>query len=164
VDGVAPLTADAFATALFAASSKVRTATGAPANIVGVSPGLFQTLGGLPTLRNPAYGVQNAAGTAAANTLTINVNGMNVEEWPYLPETTMVVSNSAAAKFPEYGPQVATAEDVRKLGQDVAVWGMYEDAEVYYPAGVRAYVTVVGGADAGGEPPTTASRAKVTTA
>jgi phage head maturation protease len=138
VDGTIPADADAWTTALFAASSKVRTATGAPANIVGVDTATFGVLGGLSkAFLNPAYGVQNVAGTAAANTLQVNVNGLSVQEWPYLAADTAVVSNDTAAKFPEWGPQVATAEDVRKLGRDVAVWGMYEDAEVYFPAGVR---------------------------
>lgn len=136
--GDIPTDAASWTAALFAQSSAVRSATGAPANIVGVSTDVFGLLGGMSAdFVNPAYGTQNVGGTAAANTLKVNVNGLNVEEWPYLADGTAVVSNDAAAKFPEYGPQVATAEDVRKLGRDVAVWGMYEDAEIYFPAGVR---------------------------
>jgi phage head maturation protease len=145
--GFLPTTAEEWTAALFAQSSAVRSATGAPANIVGVSTDVFGVLGGMSKdFVNPAYGTQNVGGTAAANTLKVNVNGLDIEEWPYLAAGTAIVSNDAAAKFPEYGPQVATAEDVRKLGRDVAVWGMYEDAEVYFPAGVRKLT----GVDPGG--------------
>jgi hypothetical protein len=138
LDGTLPGDAPGWTSALFAASARVRTATGAPANIVGVSTDVFETLGGMSKdFVNPAYGTQNVGGTAAANTLTVNVNGLNIEEWPYLSAETAIISNDVAAKFPESGAQVATAEDVRKLGRDVAIWGMYEDGEVYFPAGVR---------------------------
>jgi len=141
-----PATVAGWSAALFAASSKVRSATGAPANIVGVSTDVFAVLGALPFV-NPAYGTNNQQGTAGANTLKININGLNVEEWPHLPANTAIISNDQAAKFPEYGPQVSTAEDVRKLGRDVAVWGMYEDGEVYFPAGVRKLTGAPAAAD-----------------
>jgi hypothetical protein len=31
---------------------------------------------------------------------------------------------------------IATQDQVTKLGQEVATWGMYVPAEVYFPAGV----------------------------
>lgn len=34
---------------------------------------------------------------------------------------------------------VATEEDVKRLGRNVAVWGMYEDAEVYFPGALQVY-------------------------
>lgn len=157
LDGTLPAnTVAGWSAALFAASSRVRSATGAPANIVGVSTDVFAGLGSLPFV-NPAYGTNNQQGTAGANTLTVNINGLNVEEWPHLSANTAIVSNDTAAKFPEWGPQVATAEDVRKLGRDVAVWGMYEDGEVYFPAGVRKLTGAPVVAD---EPTTTTTASK----
>lgn len=132
-------TAAKFKAQLFAASADVEDSTGAPAEAVLVDKATWVALGGLDGLENPKYGTQNVAGTASASTLRINVNGLEVQRGPFLPASTMVVTNGEAARFAESGPRVATAEDVRKLGRDVAVWGMYEPAEVYFPAGVRVY-------------------------
>ena len=131
--------ANAFRAQLFAASAAVEDATGAPADTVLVNKTVWETLGGMDALHNPKYGTQNAAGTADASTLRINVNGLEVKRAPFLGANTMVVTNGDAAKFAESGPMVATAENVTKLGRDVAVWGMYEDGEIYFPAGVRVY-------------------------
>jgi hypothetical protein len=148
--GVAlPATADAIRGALFAASSQVEDATGAPATAVGVASDLWPVWGGLPGLHNPAYGTNNAAGTASAATLSININGLEIKRWPFLPAGGAVVTNGEAAKFAEYGPQVANHEDVRKLGRDVGVWGMYEEAEIYFPAGVIKLAAAVEDAPAG---------------
>ena len=96
-------------------------------------------LGGVEDLYNSKYGTQNAAGTASASSLQIDVNGLTVKRAPFFPAATMLVGSSQAAKYSESGPQLATEEDVSKLGRQVAVWGMYEDAEVYFPAGLRVY-------------------------
>lgn len=122
--------------AIWAASTDVEDATGSPATYVGLASDLWRLVGGLPAFKNPLYGTQNVAGTASAASLTANVNGIPVKRFPFIPDGNIIVSNGEAAKFADWGPQVATAEDVRKLGRDVAVWGMYEDAEVYFPAGV----------------------------
>lgn len=139
----ADLTNAAGATALraqlFAASSAVNTATGKPATGALVSTDVFLALGGNDSLMAPQYGTQNAAGTADASSLRINVNGLEVEEAPFFPANTMLLTNDSAAKFAEQGPMVATEEDVAKLGRNVAVWGMYEDIEAYFPAGIVYY-------------------------
>ena len=132
-----PTNAASFSAALFTMSSEVEDATGTPATVVGVAKDLWNALGGLPELFNPSYGTNNASGTSSAATLQINVNGLQVTRWPFLANGSIVATNGAAAKFAETGAMVASAEDVRKLGRDVAVWGMYEDAEIYFPAGVR---------------------------
>lgn len=132
-------TAKGIRSALFAASAAVEDAVGAPADIVLVDPASFITLGGVDDLYNGKYGTQNAGGTASAATLQVDVNGLKVERAPFFPASTMLVANSDAAKFASTGPQIATEEDVKRLGRNVAVWGMYEDAEVYYPAGLQVY-------------------------
>lgn len=129
-------TAAAIRGQLFAASAAVEDATGAPASVVLVASDVFVDWGGLEGLHNPKYGTQNAAGTSSAATLTIDINGLPVRRAPFLDDGTVIVTNGEAARFSEQGPLVATEEDVAKLGQNVAVWGMYVPAEVYFPAGV----------------------------
>lgn len=126
---------EVFRAALFAASSAVRTATGAPASVALVSSDQFLRLGGIGGLVPSAYGTQNVSGTAQASTLTINVSGLPVIEAPYLPATTIIVTNDQAAAWHGDGPFVITAEDIEKLGQNVAIWGMGASA-VYVPAGL----------------------------
>lgn len=129
--------------ALFAASMDVSDAIGAPADLVYVDRDTFVTLGGFDDLYNPKYGTQNAAGTSSAATLRIDVNGLPVQYAPFFPAATWLIGNEDAAKFSSSGPLVASGEDVRKLGRDVAVWGMYEDAEVYFPAGLQVFQPAV---------------------
>ena len=131
--------AKALRSALFAASDAVEDATGAPADVVLVDKATFVTLGGVDDLYNGKYGTQNAAGTASAATLTIEVNGLTIKKAPFFTPGTLLVGNSDAAKFATSGPQIATEEDVKRLGRNVAIWGMYEDAEIYFPAGLQVY-------------------------
>lgn len=134
---VAPTTVADLRTRLFERSAEVEDATGSPADVVLVSTDLWSSIGGMPELYNSKYGTNNVAGTSSASTLQIDVNGLKIERAPFFPTGTMLVGSSDAAKASNSGARVATAEDVRKLGRDVAVWGMYTDGEVYMPAGVR---------------------------
>lgn len=131
--------AKALRSVLFAASDAVEDATGAPADVVLVDKATFVTLGGVDDLYNGRYGTQNAAGTASAATLTVEVNGLTIKKAPFFTPGTLLVGNSDAAKFATSGPQIATEEDVKRLGRNVAIWGMYEDAEIYFPAGLQVY-------------------------
>ena len=131
-----PTTAAELRGRLFELSADVEDATGSPADVVLVSSDLWGTIGADPDLVNPAYGTQNVGGTSSAKTLNINVNGLDVQRAPFLPAGTLLVASSDAAKASNSGARVATAEDVRKLGRDVAVWGMYTDGEVYFPGGI----------------------------
>ena len=137
--GAAPTTAAALRTALFTSSAAVQAATGSPADVAVASTDLWIQYGGLSELYNKKYGTQNAAGTSDARSLVVDVNGFEIQEASFLPAGTLVVGSSSAAKAPTGGAQIATAEDVRKLGRDVAVWGMYEEAEVYFPNGIQVY-------------------------
>jgi hypothetical protein len=110
--------------ALFAASSKVKKATGQPASAVLAASDMFQALGGKPWLQPPMYGTQNVPGTTAASTLRINVSGLEIVEAPGMPAGEMVISNPEAARWFEDGPFLVTSEDVAKLGTDAAIWGM----------------------------------------
>lgn len=110
--------------ALFAASAQVAKVTGEPASVVLAATDVFGAIGGAPWLLPPQYGTQNISGTTSASTLRINVSGLEVVEAPGLAAGTMIVTNAGAAAWFEDGPFIVTADDVEKLGQNVAIWGM----------------------------------------
>jgi hypothetical protein len=89
------------------------------------------------------YGTSNISGTADAASLRISVNGLPVIEAPFLTAGTHLVTNGEAAGFHEDGPFPISAEDVAKLGQNVAVWGMFADA-IAIPAGIVKNALVAG--------------------
>jgi len=123
--------ADAFWALLFEGSAAVEDATGAPAGFTLAAPDVFLELGGNPALRKT-----DSNDTANASTLRINVNGLEVTRAPFLNAGTVIMGNESVAKFSETGPMLATEENVARLGRDVATWGMYVPAEVYFPAGL----------------------------
>jgi len=131
--------------AFFAASAKVKSATGSPATIALAAPDVFASLGGL--LVPPAYNTSNVTGTAQASTLRVNISGLEVVEAPALPAGQMLFSNEAAASWHEDGPFVATAEDVAKLGQNRAYWSMGASG-IYIPAGIVKTAAIAGDATA----------------
>jgi len=120
---------------LFEASAAVKRATGRPATAALASPAVYAALGGQAWLQAPQYGTQNVAGTASASTLSINVSGLEVTEAHGLATNVLIVSNDQGAAWFEDGPFIVTAEDVEKLGTNVAIWGMGE-AGVFLPAAV----------------------------
>jgi HK97 family phage prohead protease len=110
--------------ALFQASSLVKKATGRPATTVLAATDVYTRLGGLTELWPTPYGTTNVSGTATASTLVINVSGLEITEAPTLANGQVVVTNSSAVSWLGDGPFVVTAEDVAKLGQNIAIWGM----------------------------------------
>jgi HK97 family phage prohead protease len=137
-DYASDTTGAAFREAIFEASVTVEDATGAPASAVFVSTEVFKSIGGWSTFQPEPYTVQNVSGVATASTLRVNVSGLQVIRAKWLDEGNgfnAIVSNGAAAKWIEDGPRLATAENVGKLGQDVAIYG-YAATGVYLPAGV----------------------------
>jgi hypothetical protein len=137
-DYAADTTGAAFREAIFEASVTVEDATGAPASAVFVSTEVFKSIGGWSTFQPEPYTVQNVSGVATASTLRVNVSGLPVIRAKWLDEGNgfnAIVSNGAAAKWIEDGPRLATAENVGKLGRDIAIYG-YATSGVYLPAGV----------------------------
>jgi phage head maturation protease len=134
--------ADAFRAWLFGASAQVEDATGAPASVVLASPDEWLRIGGLPGLFPPVYGLQNVAGTAQASTLRINVSGLEIIRAPFLP-AGILATNEEAAGWHEDGPIPASAEDIAKLGQNIATWGMGATV-VTAPAGIVKSVAAAG--------------------
>lgn len=121
----------AFRAAVFEASVAVKQATGQPASVVLAATDVFVGVGSAMT---PAP-VFNVGGTADAATLSVDVSKLEVIHSPFLPAGTAEVTNKIAAAWDEDGPHTVTAEDVERLGQNVAVWGMGALA-VFVPAGV----------------------------
>jgi hypothetical protein len=138
------LTADAdgslLRAVLFASSAAVRDATGEPASVVLCASDVFAALGGTPWLQPFIYGTFNVPGTAQASNLRINVSGLEFTEAPGLPAGTMIITNPGGAAWFEDGPFVVTADDVEKLGTNVAIWGMGTPG-LFLPSGIVA-VTV----------------------
>jgi len=127
---------------LFAASARVKTATGDPASVALASSDVYAALGGMAWLQPPQYGTANVPGTASASSLRINISGLEIIEAPALPDGTVIVTNAGAAGWFEDGPFLVTAEDVEKLGRDVAIWGMGATG-IFLPSGVvKITVTV----------------------
>lgn len=121
---------------LFKASSEVRTATGTPATVVLAASDVFAYLGGQAWLQAPQYGTQNTPGTTSASTLQISISGLTITEAPDLPDGVMIVTNESAATWFEEGPFFVSAEDVQRLGTDVAIWGMGCPG-ILQPGGIR---------------------------
>jgi hypothetical protein len=110
--------------ALLEASLTVNDATGQPAEFVLAGRTSFLAVASKPQVMPSPYGVQNVSGTADARSLSVSVSGLDVIYAPGLTDDAIIVSNGAAGSWFDVGPFFATAEDVAKLGQDVAIWGM----------------------------------------
>lgn len=125
----------AFRSGVFQASVAVETATGRPAEFVLVASNVFNAIGGWSTFFPLPYGVQNVSGVATAGTLGVQVSGLPVIHDRNLAAGSIIVSNSGAASWIEDGPNLASAENVGKIGRDVAIYG-YGVTATYNAAGV----------------------------
>lgn len=105
--------------ALVGASVKVATATGSPALFILAAADVYEKIGA--TLTN-------------LNTLELETTPRIILE-PNLAAGLAIASNGTAASWHEDGPLQATDEDVAKLGQNKAYWGLGA-AGVYLPAGI----------------------------
>ena len=123
------------AKAAIAASVKVDLATGQPASTIIAGTNVYSQMAIAFWSHAPAYGTQNTGGTSQASTLSVNVSGLEVVHAPTMDPDTAVVTNGLAASFGESGPNLVTAIDVERLGNDVAIWGMGAPL-IFTPAGV----------------------------
>lgn len=121
--------------ALFQASVLIEAATGSPAGFALAATDVFVKIGGMTQVMQPEYGTNNIPGTASAASLRVSVAGLPVIHDPYLTAGDLFVSNDQAASWYEDGPFTVTAEDVEKLGQNVAVWGLGAFG-IHLPAGI----------------------------
>jgi hypothetical protein len=128
--------------ALFQASALVAAATGAPATSVLAATDMFVAIGGSAGLWPTPFGTVNVSGTATASTLRVNVSGLDVTLDPYLADGTIIVTNDLATRWYGEGPFTVQADDVEKLGQNIAVWGM--GAPVVFLAAGLVYLNPTG--------------------
>jgi hypothetical protein len=132
----------ALRSALFEASVLVEGATGTPAEFALVASDVFIAIGGMSGIVPGMFGTQNTSGTADAASLAVNVSGIRIIHEPYFAAGKAFVSNGTAASWYEDGPMTVVAEDVEKLGQNVAVWGLGAFG-VHLPMGIVSLTNVV---------------------
>ena len=124
-----------FRAGVFEASVAVETATGRPAEFVLVASNVFNAIGGWSTFMPAPYGTFNVSGTATGGTLGVQVSGLPVIHDRNLAAGSIIVSNSTCASWIEDGPFLANAENVGKIGRDVAIYG-YGVTAAYTAAGI----------------------------
>ena len=122
--------------ALFAASVKVKRATGSAASVAIVAEDVFVKIGGWLKPVNP----QNAVGTGNAAGLSLNLSGIDIvlgnED---MAAGGIVVSNKQAASWYEDGPNPIEAVDVARLGVNYGFYGIAGTAVVNPAAIIRLY-------------------------
>ena len=131
-------TGAAFRAAVFEASMDCEDATGVPASIVYASTALMKEIGGWESFFPAPYAVQNVSGVATASSLLVNVSGLRVVRAKWLDGNAAmhaVITNGEAVRWIEDGPRLANAENVGKLGRDIAIYG-YGVTAAYLPAGI----------------------------
>ena len=112
------------ASALFAASSKVQRATGSPATVVAAADDVYAAIAGAVFQMGSSPTGNVAGASASASGLSVNLAGFSVVNVPTFPDGTAIVTNRQAGVWHEDGPRTAMAEDVPRLGRDVAIWGL----------------------------------------
>jgi hypothetical protein len=118
------------------ASVTVETATGQPAEFLLASTTAFTAFAKLIAAASTTV-VTN--GDLDLRNLRLMVGNIPLIHVPSLTAGKTIYSNRLAARWHEAGPFLATAEDVAKLGRNVAYWSMGAGAR-YIPAGiVEAY-------------------------
>ncbi len=131
-------TGSVFRSAVFEASMECEDATGVPATIVYASTALMIEIGGWESFFPAPYSVQNVSGVATASSLLVNVSGLRVVRAKWLDgdaDRHAIVTNGESARWIEDGPRLANAENVGKLGRDIAIYG-YGVTAAYLPAGI----------------------------
>lgn len=113
-------------------SIAVETATGAPAEFILAGTGAFTQAAKL--IAPSSTQVANASGMDLRG-LRISLGNLPIIHVPSLTSGKFIASNTLAAGWHEAGPFQATAEDVEKLGRNVAIWSMGAGAR-YIPAGI----------------------------
>ena len=134
----ADTTGSVFRSAVFEASMECEDATGMPASIVYASTALMIEIGGWESFFPAPYSVQNVSGVATASSLLVNVSGLRVVRAKWLDGNAArhaIVTNGESARWIEDGPRLANAENIGKLGRDIAIYG-YGVTAAYLPAGI----------------------------
>jgi phage head maturation protease len=117
---------------LITASLAVEAATGVPAQFALASTTAFTKAANLIA---PSSTVVVAAGGMDLRGMKINLGGLPIIHVPGVTAGKFIASNELAAGWYEDGPFQASAEDVAKLGRNVAYWSMGAGAR-FVPAGI----------------------------
>ena len=116
----------------------VETATGQPAEFVLASSTSFAAYAKLIAAASTQVVL---AGDLDLRSMRLTIGGIPLIHVPSLTAGKSIISNTLAAKWHEAGPFLATAEDVAKLGRNVAYWSMGAGAR-YIPAGIVEHYDV----------------------
>lgn len=119
-------------TNIITTSTAVQTATGMPAEFILASTTAFAKYADLIAASSTAL---VTSGAQNLGTLSLSIGGLPIIHVPSITAGKHIISNSLAAKWHEVGPFQATAEDVAKLGRNVAYWSLGAGAR-YIPAGI----------------------------
>jgi len=122
-----------FKNLLIDASVAVQVATGRPAEFVLASTTAYKQFAKLYTPVTTLF--NTGLGTTNIRTLEVAVGNLPLIHEPSLTAGKLIVSNQLAAAWFEDGPFQAQAEDVEKLGRNVAIWSMGAGAR-FIPAGI----------------------------
>jgi hypothetical protein len=114
--------------ALANASVQVQSKTGLPATFGIAAPGVYTVL--IARVK-PSY----ATSGTEAGTLAPIVSGLRIYQSAAVNTNSLIVSNNQAAAWHEDGPFQIADDDVARLGQNIAVWGMGA-AAIYGPAAI----------------------------
>ncbi len=115
------------------ASVAVQVATGQPAEFVLGSTTAYKQFAKLFTPVTTLF--NTGLGTTNIGTLNVTIGNIPLIHEPALTAGKLIVSNRLAAAWFEDGPFQAQAEDVEKLGRNVAIWSMGAGAR-FIPAGI----------------------------
>lgn len=117
---------------IITASMAVDAATGRPAQFVLASTTAFTKAANLIA---PSSAAVVASGQIDLAGLAVGIGNLPIIHVPSITAGKLIASNELAAAWYEDGPYQAAAEDVEKLGRNVAYWSMGAGAR-FIPAGI----------------------------
>lgn len=132
-EALSAVDATEFKNLLIDASVAVQVATGRPAEFVLASTTAYKQFAKLFTPVTTLF--NTGLGTTNIRTLEVAVGNLPLIHEPALTAGKLIVSNQLAAAWFEDGPFIAQAEDVEKLGKNIALWSMGAGAR-FIPAGI----------------------------
>lgn len=132
-EALASVDATEFKNLAIDASVAVQVATGQPAEFILASTTAYKQFAKLFTPVTTLF--NTGLGTTNIRTLDVAVGNLPLIHEPALTAGKLIVSNRLAAAWFEDGPFQAQAEDVEKLGRNVAIWSMGAGAR-FIPAGI----------------------------
>lgn len=133
-----------FLEAVWAASTEVEFATGAPADVVYVSSSVWAKLPLWSKFQDQNFPVQNVGGTYSLTGLRANVGGLPIvhaREFATNGTEQAIVTNRAAVAWAEVAPKFVSVENPSAGGKQVAIYG-YGVTTPFIPTGIRSIYNV----------------------